>query len=107
VRVEGEVTALPDGVALSAYRIVQEGLTNVIKHARPASAQVTVGYRQAELEVVVTDDGRRPIYANGGGHGLIGMRERAALYGGELSAGPRPEGGFVVHATLPLHGERE
>jgi signal transduction histidine kinase len=103
VRVEGEPRPLPPGVDLSAYRIVQEGLTNALKHAGPATAEVLVRYREREIEVEVRDDGRgRGPASNGGGHGLLGMRERVALYGGELSAGPRPEGGFALVARLPL-----
>jgi signal transduction histidine kinase len=103
VRVEGEPRPLPPGIDLSAYRIVQEGLTNALKHAGPASAEVVVRYGPRDLELEVRDDGRgRGGGANGGGHGLLGMRERVALYGGELAAGPRPEGGFALTARLPL-----
>jgi signal transduction histidine kinase len=103
VRVEGEPRSLPPGIDLSAYRIVQEGLTNALKHAGPATAEVLVRYGEREVEVEVRDDGRgREPASNGGGHGLIGMRERVALYGGELAAGPRPEGGFALSARLPL-----
>jgi signal transduction histidine kinase len=103
VRVEGEPRPLPPGIDLSAYRIVQEGLTNALKHAGPATAEVVVRYGPRELELVVRDDGRgRGPSANGGGHGLLGMRERVALYGGDLTAGPRPEGGFALAARLPL-----
>jgi signal transduction histidine kinase len=103
VRVEGEERPLPPGIDLSAYRIVQEGLTNALKHAGPASAEVVVRYGERELELEVRDDGRgRASGANGGGHGLVGMRERVAIYGGELRAGPRPEGGFALVARLPL-----
>ena len=103
VRVDGRPRPLPAGVDLSAYRIVQEGLTNALKHAGPARADVLVRYGDRELEVGVSDDGRgHDPRANGGGHGLVGMRERVALYGGELEAGPRPEGGFRLRARLPL-----
>jgi signal transduction histidine kinase len=103
VRVEGEPRPLPPGIDLSAYRIVQEGLTNALKHAGPATAEVVVRYGPADLELEVRDDGRgRGGRSNGGGHGLLGMRERVALYGGELAAGPRPEGGFALTARLPL-----
>ena len=85
VRVEGEPRPLPPGVDLSAYRIVQEGLTNALKHAGPARAEVVVRYGDRELELEVRDDGRgHDPDANGGGHGLVGMRERVALFGGEL-----------------------
>ena len=94
--------ALPAGVDLAAYRIVQEGLTNTHKHAGPARAGVAVRYEPDALELEITDDGRAG--ANGGGgHGRVGMRERVALYGGRLEAGPRPEGGFTIHTHLPLH----
>ncbi len=103
---EGEPAPLPAGVDLSAYRIVQEALTNTLKHAGPVRARVLVRYGDGGLELEVTDDGapgRAPNgIAGGGGHGLVGMRERVALYGGELHADPRPEGGFVVRASLPL-----
>lgn len=103
VRVEGAPRPLPPGIDLSAYRIVQEGLTNALKHAGPATAEVLVRYGERELELSVSDDGRgHDPAANGGGHGLLGMRERVALYGGELAAGPRPQGGFALTARLPL-----
>jgi signal transduction histidine kinase len=99
--VEGEPAPLPAGLDLCAYRIVQEGLTNALKHAGAgASAQVRIAYAPAALEIDVRDNGNGAA-ANGAGHGLIGMRERVALYGGELEAGPRAEGGFGVHARLP------
>jgi signal transduction histidine kinase len=96
---------LPASVDLSAYRIVQEALTNALKHAGPARAGVHIRYGPGSLELEVLDDGRgAPGDGDhpGGGRGLIGMRERVGLFGGELSAGPRPGGGFRVHATLPL-----
>jgi signal transduction histidine kinase len=104
---EGEPAPLADGADLSAYRIVQEALTNTLKHAGPVHARVAVRYGERALEVEITDDGadgRAPngIPSAGGGHGLVGMRERVALYGGDLHAGLRPEGGFVVRASLPL-----
>jgi signal transduction histidine kinase len=101
VVVEGDPVDLPLGVELAAYRIVQEALTNTRRHARARTACVRLRYRPAELAIEVTDDGRGPA---GGrpGHGLIGMRERAALYGGTLEAGPAPDGGFRVRAVLPL-----
>jgi signal transduction histidine kinase len=102
LRVEGEPATLPLGVDLSAYRIVQEALTNSLKHAGPAHAEVAIRYRPGAVELEITDDGRGGATTNGGGHGLIGMRERATLYGGELSAGPREGGGFVVRARLPI-----
>jgi signal transduction histidine kinase len=104
VEMEGEPRELPQGVDLSAYRIVQEALTNAIKHAGPVRTRVTVRYGEDELELEVSDDGPGPS-ANGeagSGHGLVGMRERIASHGGELRTGPGAEGGFVVHASLPL-----
>jgi signal transduction histidine kinase len=107
VRVKGTPAPLPAGVDLSAYRIVQEALTNVVKHAGPAHAQVTIGYRDQDVTVEVIDDGRGAVTPAddgrvGSGHGLIGMRERVAVFGGDLQVGPRPGGGFRVVARLPL-----
>ena len=102
LRIEGEAAPLPAGVDLSAYRIVQEALTNSLKHAGAARAEVAVRYRPDAIDIEVSDDGRGPARGNGSGQGLVGMRERAALYGGELSAGTREGGGFVVRARLPL-----
>jgi signal transduction histidine kinase len=88
------------------YRIVQEALTNTLKHAGSAQARVTVAYEPNEVLLSIEDDGEGPrdgyeLGASGGGHGLVGMRERAALYGGILQAGRRRGGGFAVHARLP------
>jgi signal transduction histidine kinase len=103
--VEGDAAPLPPGVDVSAYRIVQEALTNALKHAGPASARVGVRYTPTELEVEVVDDGRgaAPVQANDG-HGLVGMRERVTIYGGRLEAGNRDAGGYVVRVRLPLSG---
>jgi signal transduction histidine kinase len=101
LRVEGEPVALAPGLDLSAYRIVQEALTNALKHAGPASATVVVRYGPRALELEVSDTGRGGA-VNGHGHGLIGMRERAALYGGALEAGAVPGGGWRVCARLPV-----
>jgi signal transduction histidine kinase len=102
-RVEGTPRPLPAGTDLAAFRIVQESLTNVTRHAGPASATVLVRYGNDDLTVQVDDDGRGPAAADGaGGNGIRGMRERAAALGGELSAGSRPGGGFRVRARLPL-----
>jgi signal transduction histidine kinase len=101
--VEGEPRQLPAGIDLSAYRIVQEALTNSLKHAGPATATVRLRYGTEALEVEVSDDGRGA-GTNGDGHGLIGMRERVALFGGALEVGTRPGGGFQVAARLPLDG---
>lgn len=103
LHVEGTPTTLSAGIDLSAYRIVQEALTNALKHAGPASAVVTVRYLAGEIELVVDDDGRGRTPSTGRtGHGLVGMRERVAVYGGRLDAGPRPGGGFRLQATLPI-----
>jgi signal transduction histidine kinase len=104
LKVEGTPTALPQGVDLSAYRIVQEGLTNTLKHAGADTVSVLVRYAPTELQIEISDDGRSDPQpgANGDGHGLVGMRERVALYGGELRAGRGDNGGYVVRARLPL-----
>jgi len=102
LRVEGEPLPLPAGLDLTAYRLVQEGLTNALKHARADRAQVLVRYTDGDIEVTVSDDGQGAGSDDGGGHGLVGMRERVAVYGGELEAGPRPEGGYRLRAKLPL-----
>jgi signal transduction histidine kinase len=102
LRVEGDPQPLPAGVDLTAYRLVQEGLTNALKHGRAKHAQVVVRYGDEDLEVTVSDDGRGSGGGDGGGHGLVGMRERVAVYEGELEAGPRPEGGYRLRAKLPV-----
>jgi signal transduction histidine kinase len=102
LRVEGEPVQLPAGVDLTAYRLVQEGLTNAIKHARAQHAEVVVRYSDGNVELTVSDDGAGDGEGEKGGNGLVGMRERVSVYGGELAAGPRPEGGFRLHATLPV-----
>ena len=105
--VTGRQRALPTGVDLAAYRIIQESLTNVIRHARAATARIAIAYLRAEIVVQVEDDGRRVHDLDagaGGGNGLLGMRERAAALGGELEAGPLTTGGFRVRARLPLDG---
>jgi signal transduction histidine kinase len=105
-QIEGEVRALPLGVDVAAFRIVQEALTNVARHAGPATATVRVAYGEGDFTVEVDDDGHggRVRHRAGGGMGLLGMRERVAAVGGELQAGPRPGGGFRVRARLPLDG---
>lgn len=105
-QVEGEQIELPAGVDLSAYRIVQEGLTNTLKHAGPAHAWVTVRYAPGALDILVEDDGAGPRMNGTPGHGLIGMRERVAVYGGRLETGVRPGGGFRLRAVLPVDGAR-
>jgi signal transduction histidine kinase len=109
--VEGAPRPLPPGPQLAAYRIVQESLTNVLKHAGPASrAWVRLHWRPDALELSVLDDGRGASAAvadsDGNGQGLVGMRERAELHGGRLDVGPRPGGGFGVHAALPYRASR-
>ncbi len=107
LRIEGEETDLPASVDLSAYRIVQEALTNTLKHAqRPVEAFVTARFSPNVLEVEVLDDGKGvvPVDSSRTGNGLVGMRERVALHGGKLDTGPRPEGGFFVRASLELGG---
>jgi signal transduction histidine kinase len=117
LRIVGEPRELPPGIDLTAFRIVQEALTNVVKHAEVAACRVTVSYQPDELSVEIIDEGRGgqvPAVAgghgaglggDGGGHGLIGMRERVSMYGGKLIAAPRPERGFRVAARLPIAGE--
>jgi signal transduction histidine kinase len=103
LHVEGEPSELPVGIELSAYRIVQEALTNALKHAGEASATVNIRYGSDSLELEILDDGTgasTPLVS--GGHGLLGMRERVALYGGRLDAGRRPGGGFAVRVLLPI-----
>jgi signal transduction histidine kinase len=104
---DGEMRPLPFVVDVAAFRIVQEALTNVARHAGPATATVRVSYGDRDLSVQVDDDGRGPQphgAATGSGKGIVGMRERVAALGGELQAGPRPGGGFRVRARLPLDG---
>ena len=102
--VEGEAATLPASVDLAAYRLVQEGLTNTLKHAHADRAEVLVRYGNGEVEVVVADDGNGTGGGDGGGHGLVGLRERIAVAGGELDAGPRSGGGYEVRARLPMSG---
>jgi signal transduction histidine kinase len=110
--VRGERAELPPGVDLAAYRVVQEALTNTVKHARAQRATVSVTYAAEQLELCVSDDGAAAAgeapgaeAVPGGGHGLVGMRERVTLYGGELAAGERDGGGFEVRARFPLRQE--
>ena len=102
--VHGEPVELPPGLDLSAYRIVQEAPTNVLKHAQARRADVDVRFHPTELELEVHDDGRGPGAQDGLGHGLVGIGERVKIYGGDMSAGRHPSGGFVVRASLPLDG---
>jgi signal transduction histidine kinase len=102
LRVEGAQAELPPSIDVSAYRIVQEALTNVVKHAGPACASVVVRYLGRAVEIEVTDDGCGAPDGNSAGYGLAGMRERVELHGGSLEAGDRPGGGFGVRAQLPV-----
>jgi len=102
LRIEGDPVPLPAGLDLTAYRLVQEGLTNTLKHARAQRAEVVVRYGDGQVELIVSDDGQGGGNGGGSGHGLVGMRERVSVYGGELEAGPRDGGGFRLRATLPV-----
>jgi signal transduction histidine kinase len=104
LHVEGEPVPLPRALDLSAYRIIQEGLTNALKHARASRADVAVRYSPDELQVEIRDDGRGATTSDGLGHGLVGIRERVKIYGGEMTAGTANGGGFVLSAHLPLAG---
>jgi signal transduction histidine kinase len=106
LHVDGEPFPLPRGIDLSAYRIVQEGLTNTLKHARATDVDVTVRYRPDELEIEVRDNGEGTSTSDGLGHGLVGVRERVRIYGGEMTAGTATGGGFVLSTRLPLGGDR-
>ncbi len=102
--ISGDHAGMPAAVDVSVYRIVQEALTNILKHAGRACADVTIGCAEEAVTIEITDDGTREPgdRVPAGGHGLVGMRERVAIFGGELCAGPRPGGGFAVRARLPL-----
>ncbi len=102
LHVEGDAVPLPRAIDLSAYRIVQEALTNSLKHARASHADVTVRYRPDVVELEVTDDGVGGSTSDGLGHGLLGIRERVKIYGGTMNAGTAPGGGFILSASLPL-----
>jgi signal transduction histidine kinase len=102
LHVDGERFPLPRAIDLSAYRIIQEGLTNALKHARASQADVAIRFRPDELELEVADDGKGPATTNGHGHGLVGIRERVSIYGGEMTAGAAPKGGFILSARLPV-----
>jgi signal transduction histidine kinase len=106
LHIEGDPFPLPRAIDLSAYRIVQEGLTNALKHARAHQADVTIHYGLDELEIEVRDNGEGGSTSDGLGHGLVGVRERVKIYGGEMSAGTAPEGGFVLSTRLPVGGDR-
>jgi signal transduction histidine kinase len=102
LHVEGDPLELPRGIDISAYRIVQEGLTNALKHANASQAEVAIEYATDQLRIDVRDNGDGAVTRNGGGHGLIGIRERVKLYGGEMSTGNANGGGFILSARLPL-----
>jgi signal transduction histidine kinase len=111
LRIDGEPGQIPTGVELSAYRVVQESLTNVQKHAPGAATRVDVNCLSDRIELTVEND--TPAVGRGGvetdkrrrGYGLVGMRERVALYGGDMTVGPRAGGGFAVRVTLPIEVE--
>jgi signal transduction histidine kinase len=106
LQVDGEPFALPRALDLSAYRIVQEGLTNALRHAQASQADVVVRYGSDELQIEVRDNGSGASTNDGLGHGLVGVRERVKVYGGRMTAGAAPGGGFVLSTTLPLGGVR-
>lgn len=104
LHIEGERVPLPHAIDLSAYRIVQEGLTNALKHANASHADVLVRYRPDELQIDVRDDGHGPSTSDGLGHGLVGIRERVKLFGGQMNAGAANGRGFILSTRLPLAG---
>jgi signal transduction histidine kinase len=106
LEVDGDPFPLPQGIDVSAYRIVQEGLTNTLKHAHASEARVVIGYDSDEVRIHVRDNGDGVRSGDGLGHGLIGIRERVKIYGGEMSAAPASDRGFVLSARLPLAGSR-
>ena len=106
LHVDGDPFPLPRGIDLSAYRITQEALTNALKHARASHADVTVQYGADEVQIEVRDDGVGASTSDGLGHGLVGIRERVKIFGGDMTSGAAPEGGFVLSARLPLGGDR-
>ena len=106
LHVAGERVPLPRGIDLSAYRIVQEGLTNALKHARASNADVTLRYAPDELQIEVRDDGAGGAKSDGPGYGLVGVRERVKIYGGEMSVGAATGGGFILSTRLPISGDR-
>lgn len=102
LHVDGDPLELPRGIDISAYRIVQEGLTNALKHSGASQAEVALQYDSDQLRIEVRDNGHGVVTHNGRGHGLIGIRERVKLYGGEMSSGGANRGGFILSARLPL-----
>jgi signal transduction histidine kinase len=107
LHIDGRPCPLPRAIDLSAYRIVQEGLTNALKHAQATGADVTVRYRPDDVEIQVRDNGHGAGTSDGLGHGLVGVRERVKIYGGEMSAGKENGGGFVLSTRLPLSGDQQ
>lgn len=105
LQIHGEPIELPPGLDLSSYRVVQEALTNTLKHAQARQAEVEMHYGPGELRIEVRDDGRGPSSDDRPGHGLVGIRERVKIYGGDMSVGGSPAGGFVLRARFPLDGE--
>ena len=106
LHIDGDPFPLPRAIDLSAYRIVQEGLTNALKHARASHADVTIQYGPDEVRIEVCDDGEGGSKSDGPGFGLVGIRERIKIYGGKMTAGAAPEGGFVLSTRLPLGGDK-
>jgi signal transduction histidine kinase len=106
LRVEGEPVSLSPGLDLSAYRIVQEALTNALRHAGPAESQVTIRYVDGAVDLEILDDGTGPGRRPGSGFGLAGIRERVALFGGTAATGARTDGGYAVRVHLPTTGDR-
>jgi signal transduction histidine kinase len=104
LHVEGEPVQLPRAIELSAYRIVQEGLTNALKHSRAGQADVVLAYAPEELRIEVRDDGHGDATTDGLGHGLVGVGERVKIHGGEMTVGAAPGGGFILRTQLPLSG---
>ena len=105
LQILGTRRALPPALELTAYRVVQEALTNTLKHGGEAHAEVRLGYTLDAFELEVVDDGPGSDDGHVGGHGLAGMRERVNVFGGDFAAGPRPEGGFAVRVRLPVEAE--
>jgi signal transduction histidine kinase len=106
LRIDGDPVPLPSTLDLSAYRVVQEGLTNALKHADASAADVLVRYGSDDLRIEVRDDGRAASPGDGTGHGLVGVRERVKIYGGEMTAGAATGGGFVLSTRFPLDGTK-
>ncbi len=108
LQLEGEALPLPRAIDLSAYRIVQEALTNTLKHAHASQADVTIRYEpHGDLQLEVRDDGEGTTPNGGPGHGLVGIRERVKIYGGHMTAGPATDGGYMLTARLPVENSRQ